>query len=53
MLIDTHVHLNAHQYDEDLEEVISRARDNGIEKMVVIGCDRPSLTHDGTHRRIR
>src|SRR5699024_12421863 len=43
MLIDTHVHLNAHQYDEDLEEVISRARDNGIEKMVVIGCDRPSI----------
>ena len=38
MLIDTHVHLNAHQYDEDLEEVIARARENGLEKMVVIGC---------------
>ena len=43
MLIDTHVHLNAHQYDEDLEEVIARARENGLEKMVVIGCDRPSI----------
>lgn len=43
MLIDTHVHLNAHQYDEDLEEVITRARENGLEKMVVIGCDRPSI----------
>ena len=26
MLIDTHVHLNDEQYDEDLNEVISRAR---------------------------
>ena len=43
MLIDTHVHLNAHQYDKDLEEVIARARENGLEKMVVIGCDRPSI----------
>ncbi|WP_026860084.1 TatD family hydrolase [Jeotgalicoccus psychrophilus] len=43
MLIDTHVHLNAQQYDEDLEEVIARARENGLEKMVVIGCDRKSI----------
>ena len=43
MLIDTHVHLNAHQYNDDLEEVIVRARENGLEKMVVIGCDRPSI----------
>ena len=26
MLIDTHVHLNDEQYDEDLSEVISRAQ---------------------------
>ena len=26
MLIDTHVHLNDEQYDEDLNEVISRER---------------------------
>lgn len=43
MLIDTHVHLNAPQYNDDLEEVIVRARENGLEKMVVIGCDRPSI----------
>ena len=43
MLIDTHVHLNAEQYNEDLEAVIDRARDNGIEKMVVVGCDRESI----------
>lgn len=39
MLIDTHVHLNADQYDEDLDVVIERARDAGIEKMVVVGFD--------------
>src|SRR5690625_1193703 len=50
MLIDTHVHLNAHQYDEDLEEVISRARDNGTEKRGVIGCDSP--TTERTMERI-
>ena len=43
MLIDTHVHLNAEQYVNDLDEVIERARENGIEKMVVIGCDRPTI----------
>ena len=26
MLIDTHVHLNDEQYDEDLNEVISREK---------------------------
>ena len=43
MLIETHVHLNAEQYVNDLDEVIERARENGIEKMVVIGCDRPTI----------
>ena len=27
MLFDTHVHLNADQYEEDLEEVIERAQE--------------------------
>ena len=39
MLIDTHVHLNAEQYDEDLEAVIERARDNGVDRMFVVGFD--------------
>ena len=30
MLIDTHVHLNDEQYDEDLSEVISRARKQAL-----------------------
>lgn len=43
MLFDTHVHLNAEQYEEDLEEVIMRAREAGVEKMVVVGFDRPTI----------
>lgn len=43
MLFDTHVHLNAEQYNEDLEEVIERAKLNGVTKMVVVGFDRPTI----------
>ncbi|WP_078543214.1 TatD family hydrolase [Litchfieldia alkalitelluris] len=43
MLIDTHAHLNALQYEEDVEEVIDRARLEGVEKMVVVGFDRPTI----------
>jgi TatD DNase family protein len=43
MLFDTHVHLNADQYKEDLEEVVKRAGDAGVEKMVVVGFDRPTI----------
>lgn len=43
MLIDTHVHLNAHQYDEDLEAVIQRARDGGIDRMIVVGFDEETI----------
>lgn len=43
MFIDTHVHLNADQYDEDLQEVIDRALEARVEKMVVIGFDRKTI----------
>ncbi|MFE8698798.1 TatD family hydrolase [Cytobacillus sp. FJAT-53684] len=43
MLFDTHVHLNAEQYKEDLEEVIERALNEGISRMVVVGFDRPTI----------
>lgn len=43
MFIDTHVHLNADQYEEDLEEVIQRAKEAKVEKMVVIGFDRKTI----------
>jgi TatD DNase family protein len=41
MLIDSHVNLHAHQYDEDRQAVIDRAREAGIELMVTI-CDKVS-----------
>ncbi|MBT2583827.1 TatD family hydrolase [Planococcus sp. ISL-109] len=44
MYIDTHVHLNAIQYDEDLQDVIDRALKSKVEKMVVIGFDRKTIT---------
>lgn len=43
MLFDTHVHLNAEQFEEDLLEVIERANETGVERMVVVGFDRPTI----------
>ena len=31
MLFDTHVHLNAEQFEEDLIEVIERAQEAGVQ----------------------
>ncbi|MCC3359056.1 TatD family hydrolase [Bacillus sp. REN16] len=44
MLIDTHAHLNAIQYQEDLEEVIERALSEDVERIVVVGFDRETIT---------
>lgn len=44
MLFDTHVHVNAEQFNEDLEEVIERAQEAGVENMIVVGFDRPTIT---------
>ncbi|QCR30744.1 TatD family hydrolase [Lysinibacillus sp. SGAir0095] len=43
MFIDTHVHLNADQYDDDLQQVIERALEAKVEKMVVVGFDRKTI----------
>ncbi|RUL49160.1 MULTISPECIES: TatD family hydrolase [Lysinibacillus] len=43
MFIDTHVHLNADQYEEDLQQVIERALAAKVEKMVVVGFDRKTI----------
>jgi len=44
MLFDTHAHLNAAQYDEDVKEVIDRAKQEKVEKIVVVGFDRETIT---------
>ena len=43
MFIDTHVHLNADQYDDDLQQVIERAIEAKVEKMIVVGFDRKTI----------
>ncbi len=43
MLIDTHTHLDAHQFDEDREEVIERARTAGVHKLINIGFNRETI----------
>ncbi|MEC1623406.1 TatD family hydrolase [Bacillus mojavensis] len=44
MLFDTHAHLNAEQYNTDLEEVIERAKAEKVDRIVVVGFDRPTIT---------
>ena len=39
LLIDSHVNLHHHSFDEDREAVIQRARDAGVERMITI-CDK-------------
>ena len=43
MLFDTHVHVNAEQFNEELEDVIERAKEAGVDNMVVVGFDRPTI----------
>jgi TatD DNase family protein len=40
MLIDTHVHLNSDKLYDDLENVISRAINNDVKEMIVVGFDK-------------
>lgn len=44
MLIDTHTHINAEQFNEDVEETIERARAAGVSPMLVVGFDNPTIT---------
>ncbi|TBL69008.1 TatD family hydrolase [Paenibacillus thalictri] len=43
MLTDTHTHLNAHQFDEDRHEVIQRAIENGISRIINVGFNRETI----------
>ena len=38
-MIDTHIHLNDNKYNENLDQIIKDAINNGIKKMIVIGYD--------------
>jgi TatD DNase family protein len=44
MLFDTHAHINDKQFAEDREEMLQRAVDAGVSRLVVIGCDAEGIT---------
>lgn len=43
MLIDTHAHLDAKAFDSDREEVIERAKEAGVTRIVNIGFNRETI----------
>lgn len=43
MLIDTHTHLDAAQFDEDREQVIARALEQGVSRMINVGFNRETI----------
>ncbi len=42
LLFDTHAHLDDGRFENDLEDVIGRAREAGVERMISVGADLPS-----------
>jgi len=43
MIIDTHCHLDDSRFDEDLEEVIARAKEHGVKGFLIPGADPDTL----------
>jgi TatD DNase family protein len=43
MIIDTHIHLDDKRYEEDLEEVLNRAREGGVKRFIIPGADVRTL----------
>ncbi|KQX57721.1 TatD family hydrolase [Paenibacillus sp. Root444D2] len=43
MLTDSHTHLNAEQFNEDQDEVIGRALDAGVTRIVNVGFNRETI----------
>mgnify|MGYP000533442710 CR=1 FL=1 len=39
MIIDTHAHIDMAAFDDDRSEVIQRAKDNGVDYVLNVGCD--------------
>lgn len=42
MFVDTHAHLDDEKYDKDREDVIKRAEENGVEKIINVSFDLKS-----------
>jgi len=43
MIIDTHCHLDDSRYKDDLDEVLKRAKENGVERFIIPGADPETL----------
>jgi len=43
MIIDTHIHLDDVRYDDDLDDVIKRAKERGVRKFIIPGADPSTL----------
>jgi TatD DNase family protein len=43
MIIDTHIHLDDTRYDDDLDEVLERARSSDVKGFIIPGADPKSL----------
>ena len=39
MIIDTHCHINDSKYNEDIDQVISRAINSNVKRMICVGTD--------------
>ena len=45
MIIDTHIHLDDNRYKDDLDEVLDRARESGVERFIIPGADADTLEY--------
>jgi len=43
MIVDTHCHLDDERYDNDIEQVLENAREQGVEKFIIPGADPETL----------
>ncbi len=43
MIVDTHIHLDDDRYKDDLDEVLSRAREAGVKGFIIPGADATTL----------
>lgn len=43
MIFDSHTHLNAEQFNDDIPETLQRAQELGVTEMAVVGFDTPTI----------
>ncbi|MFL2100947.1 TatD family hydrolase [Desemzia sp. FAM 23989] len=43
MLFDTHTHLNAEQFNDDIPETLTKAAEHDVTRMAVVGFDTPTI----------